>query len=154
MGEQCKRSESSAMDSYHVQNSMNRGNQKSIVNMPFEDGLRSLKAEFDYIILKVRLDNIMHLIKQKRNVNTFNSNCVICNLCRGCHASYTCMQVQNMDYYDEFGHYDSCFINATLIGVILMIMVGIINVHIVILHICMLISNPILSNMNLIYHGN
>ena len=34
---------------------------------------------------------------------------MICELCGGYHATHTCMQAQNMDYYGEFGHYNSCF---------------------------------------------
>ena len=49
------------MDSYHVQNSVDRGNQEITKGMSFEDGLRSLKAKFDYITL----DTIMHEIEQK-----------------------------------------------------------------------------------------
>ena len=39
----------------------------------FEDSLRSLKDKLDYIMLKVQLDTITHILKQKRNVNAFNS---------------------------------------------------------------------------------
>ena len=43
------------------------------------------------------------------NVNVFNSNCVICTLCEGCHDTYTCMQVQYMDQLDKCGQYNSYF---------------------------------------------
>ena len=50
----------------------------------------------------------MHEIEQKRNVNAFNSNHMICDLCESYHTNHTCIQAQNMNYYDEFGHYNSC----------------------------------------------
>ena len=34
---------------------------------------------------------------------------MICNLCRGHHATHTCIQIQNIDYYDEFDHCNHCF---------------------------------------------
>ena len=48
MGEQCMGSRSSERDCYHVQSSMNTGNKENTVNMTFENGLRSLKAQLDY----------------------------------------------------------------------------------------------------------
>ena len=85
------RNGSSAIDSYHMRSSMNRGNRESITNMSFEDRLRSLKPKFDYIMLKTQLDTIMHILEQKKNVNAFNSNHVIYNLCKSYHTIYTCM---------------------------------------------------------------
>mgnify|MGYP004709237509 CR=1 FL=1 len=103
-GGQCLRSGRLAMDGYQVQSSFNRGNQEITEGMSFEDGLRCLKAKFD-----VMMDTIMHEIEQGRNVNDFNSYHVICDLCGGYHATNTCMQVQNVDYYDELEHYNPCF---------------------------------------------
>ena len=37
--------------------------------MLFEDGLRAFNAKFDQLILNIKLDNIMHMIEWKRNVN-------------------------------------------------------------------------------------
>ena len=71
----------------------------------FEDSLRSLKDKLDYIMLKVQLDTIM----QKRNVNAFNSNHIIYDLCRGYHVTYICRQASNVNYYDEFWHYTPYF---------------------------------------------
>ena len=67
------REERLAMDCYHVQNFMDRGNQEITEGMSFENGFRNLKAKLDYIMLKVQLDTITHILKQKRNVNAFNS---------------------------------------------------------------------------------
>ena len=77
--------------------------------MSFDNSLRCLKAKFDYITLKVQLDTVTNMVEQKQNVNTFNFNYVICDLFEGYHAIYECMQVQNVDYYDKFGYYNSCF---------------------------------------------
>ena len=41
--------------------------------------------------------------------NAYNSNLLICDLCGSNHSTYTCMKAQNMDYYGEFEHYNSCF---------------------------------------------
>ena len=57
--------------------------------MSFENGLRCLKNKFDVITLQVQIDTIMHEIEQKRNVNTFNSYHMICDLCGGYHATHT-----------------------------------------------------------------
>ena len=84
-------------------------NQRMFDGMSFENGLRNLKVKLDFVTLKVQLDTILHILEWKRNVNTFNYNHVICDLCRGYHATHTCMQVQNVDYYDEFGHCNPCF---------------------------------------------
>ena len=61
-GGQCMRSERLAMDGYYVQNSLNRGNQEITEGMSFEDGLKSLKAKLDGIMLK-QMDTIMHEIE-------------------------------------------------------------------------------------------
>ena len=84
------REDSLAIDSYQVQSFWNRGNKEITEGMLFEGGLRSLKAKLDVITLKVQLDTIMHEIEQKRNVNTFNYNHMICDLCKGCHATHSC----------------------------------------------------------------
>ena len=88
-GGQCLCSGSSAMDGYQVQNSLNRCNQDVPEYTSSKDGLRRLKAKLDVITLKVQLDTIMHDIEQKRNVNVFNSNHMICDLCGGYHAIHT-----------------------------------------------------------------
>ena len=59
--------------------------------------------------LNAELDMLTSMLEQKRNDNAFNYNYWICDLCGGCHTIYKCIQVQNMDYYDELGHYYSCF---------------------------------------------
>ena len=53
MRRQCLKSGRSAMDGYHMQSSMNRGNQEITEGVSFEDSLRCLKAKFDVIMLKV-----------------------------------------------------------------------------------------------------
>ena len=78
----------------------NRDNQERSVCMYENDG---------FSILNAQLDMMTSMLEQKRNDNAFNSNHVICDLCGGYHATYEYMQIQNMDYYDEFGHYNSCF---------------------------------------------
>ena len=55
------------------------------------------------------MDTIMNMLEQKRNINAFNSYYLICDLCGGYHTIHTCRQTQNVDYYGEFGHYNSCF---------------------------------------------
>nr|XP_027085682.1 uncharacterized protein LOC113707618 [Coffea arabica]XP_027085771.1 uncharacterized protein LOC113707684 [Coffea arabica] len=97
------------MDGYQVPSFFNKGNQEFTECMSFKDGLRCLKAKFDVMMLQVQMDTIMHEIEQGSNVNIFNSYHVICDLCGGYHASNTCMQVQNVDYYDELEHYNPCF---------------------------------------------
>ena len=103
--------------------------------------------------LNTCLDNMMHVIEQKRNNNTFNSNHIICDLCGIYHATYECRQAQNLNYYDKIGHCTPYFDQYSLIGVILILVVRIVNVIIVTLHIFM-VTNPNLSNMNLNYLGN
>ena len=34
---------------------------------------------------------------------------MICDLCGGYHATYECIQIQHVDYYDELEHCNSCF---------------------------------------------
>ena len=109
LGGQSLRNEGLAMDGCLVQSSFNRGNQEITEGMSFEDGLRCLKAKFDVMMLQVQMDTIMHEIEQGRNVNAFNSYHVICDLCGDYHATNTCRQAQNVDYYDELEHYNPCF---------------------------------------------
>ena len=85
------------------------GNQGRAAGMSFNDGLRSLNAKFDYIILSVKLNNLIHLIEQYRSVDVLNSNHLVCDLCGGYHATYQCVQAQHVDQCDEFGHYNSYF---------------------------------------------
>ena len=75
---------------YHVQSFLNRAYQKITEGMSFEDGLRSLKTKLYYITLKVQLDTIKNMFEQTRNVNTFNSNHMICDLCENYYATHTC----------------------------------------------------------------
>ena len=109
MEEQCMRSGRSATNCYHVQSSMNRGNQDVSESMSFENSLKSLKAKFDFITSKVQLDTIMHEIEESKNINVFNSNNMICDLCGGYHTTHTCRQAQNVNYFDEFGHCNPYF---------------------------------------------
>ena len=88
---------------------MNRGNQEITVGMLFENDIRGWNVKLYFIMLKVQLNTIRHMLEQKRNVNAFNSYHVICELCGDYHATHTCRQVQNVDYYDELGHYNPCF---------------------------------------------
>ena len=62
---------------YNFQNYNYGGNQRMSEGMTFENNLRSLKAK----------------LERKRNVNVFNSNNVICDLCRGYYATHTYRQV-------------------------------------------------------------
>ena len=39
------------------------GNQGRAAGKSFDDGLRSLNAKFDYIMLNAKLGNVMHLIE-------------------------------------------------------------------------------------------
>ena len=55
------------------------------------------------------MNTFIHEIERKRHVNAFNSYHMICDLCGCYHNTRTCMQVQNMDYYDEFGCYNPYF---------------------------------------------
>ena len=112
----------------------NRGNQGRPAGMYENDGISALNAQ---------LDMLTYILEQKRNVNAFKSNHVICDLRGVYHATYECMQAPN----DEFGHTILILINATLVRVILMNMVGIIIVHIVNFQIHMIINTNV-SNMN------
>ena len=71
--------------------------------MSFEDDIDVLNAKLDH------LDNMIHVIQQNKNAYAFNSNHMICDLCGGYHATYECLQVQNMNYYYEFEHYSFSF---------------------------------------------
>ena len=103
------REESLAIDCYQVQSSLNRGNQEITEGMLFEGALRSLKAKLDVITLKVQLDTIMHGTEQKRDVNAFNPNHIICDLCGDYHATHICRQAQNVNYFNEFEHCNPYF---------------------------------------------
>ena len=78
-------------------------------------------------LINARMDNLMHLIEKNRNVIAYNSNPIICNLCRRYHTTYECMQAQNMDYYNDFLHFNSNFDQCNSNWVTLMIMVEIIK---------------------------
>ena len=71
--------------------------------MSFENDIGALNAKLNH------LNSMMHVIEQNKNVNAFNSNHIICDLCGGYHATYECMQTQNVNYYSEFGHCNSNF---------------------------------------------
>lgn len=43
-------------------------------------------------LINARMDNLMHLIEQNRNVIAYNSNHMICDLCKRYHTTYECMQ--------------------------------------------------------------
>ena len=100
--------ESWALD-YNFQNYNYRDNQRGYEGMSLEDGLRSLKVKLDFITLKIQLDTITNMFECKRNVNPFNSNHMSCDLCEGYHVTHTYMQAQNMDYFDEFEHFNPYF---------------------------------------------
>lgn len=98
-----------AMDPYNFQGYNYGGNQRMFEGMSFDDCTRNINAKLDYVTLNVQMDTITNLFEQKGNANAFNSNYVVCDLCGSNHATYTCMQAQYVDYYDEFEHYNSCF---------------------------------------------
>ena len=124
MGGQCWRNGRSAMDGYYVQSSLNKGNQEITEGMSFEDGLRRLKAKLDVITVKVQLDTIMYEIEQKRNINAFNSNHMICNLCGGHHATQHVCKHKMWIIMMNLGITILILINMMLIWAILMLMVS------------------------------
>ena len=69
------------------------GVQEILVGLTLDNGM---------LRLNTKLDSLMHLIEQYRNVNSFSSNYIICVLCGGYHADYQCMKVQHIDYFDRF----------------------------------------------------
>ena len=68
--------------------------------MSFDDGIRALNA---------KLDNVMQLFEQNGMANVCNSNFVNRVLLSMYHANYQSMQAGNLDYFDKFQHYNSCF---------------------------------------------
>ena len=65
------------------QNYNNRGIHDNLASMSLDDGMLRINA---------KLDNLMYLIEQHRNVNVWNSNNVVCDLYGGYHSNYQCMQ--------------------------------------------------------------
>ena len=50
------------------------GNQRMPTGISFENCVQISNAKLDHLMLHAKLDDLMHLIEQKRNVNAFNSN--------------------------------------------------------------------------------
>ena len=48
------------------------------------------------------------VLRHSKNI-LITSYHVICDLCGNYHTTNTCLQAQNVNYYDELGHYNHCF---------------------------------------------
>ena len=96
MGRQCMRNGSLAIDLYDFHYFNSGGNQRMPEGLSFEDDVKALNVKLDHSILYTKLGKIMHTIEQNSNVNAYNTSHVICDLGAGYHASYTCIQVQNV----------------------------------------------------------
>ena len=124
----------------------NKGRPKSIY---VNDGISTLNALF----FNAQLDTLTSMVEQKINVNTFNSNHMIYDLCGGYHATYELCKYKMWIIMMNLGITIIVLINATLVGVILIIMVGIIEDIIIIFHVLMIFDLNV-PNMNINHLGN